>query len=113
MSRAQAHRPTGVMASPDLQVTTADVTLSGAAAGLVRHTCNDGRGPHFGRKTPGCPRCDELLAGAPARTPAWVEALQRRQENDAQDRRWHAEHFAPGGPHATGACGPVCTYGDW
>jgi hypothetical protein len=28
------------------------------------HTCG---GPKFGRKTPGCPRCDELLAGAPAR----------------------------------------------
>ena len=80
---------------------------------LVRHTCNDGRGPHFGRKTPGCPRCDELLAGAPTRSPAWVGALKRRQENDALDRRYHSEHFAPGGPHATGACGPVCTYGDW
>ena len=29
----------------------------------TRHTCG---GPKFGRKTPGCPRCDELLAGAPA-----------------------------------------------
>lgn len=27
----------------------------------TRHTCG---GPVFGRKTPGCPRCDELLAGA-------------------------------------------------
>lgn len=27
----------------------------------TKHTCG---GPVFGRKTPGCPRCDELLAGA-------------------------------------------------
>lgn len=26
----------------------------------TQHTCG---GPKFGRKTPGCPRCDELLAG--------------------------------------------------
>lgn len=30
----------------------------------TRHTCNDGRGPAFGRATAGCPRCDELIAGA-------------------------------------------------
>ena len=30
----------------------------------TRHTCG---GPVWGRKTPGCPRCDELLGGA---TPA-------------------------------------------
>jgi hypothetical protein len=30
----------------------------------AKHTCNDGHGPVFGRKTPGCPRCDQLLAGA-------------------------------------------------
>jgi hypothetical protein len=30
----------------------------------TKHTCNGGNGPVFGRKTPGCPRCDELLAGA-------------------------------------------------
>ena len=27
----------------------------------TKHTCG---GPAFGRKTPGCPRCDELIAGA-------------------------------------------------
>jgi hypothetical protein len=30
----------------------------------TKHTCNGGNGPAFGRKTAGCPRCDELLAGA-------------------------------------------------
>ena len=29
----------------------------------TKHTCG---GPVFGKKTIGCPRCDELLAGAPA-----------------------------------------------
>jgi hypothetical protein len=30
----------------------------------TEHTCG---GPKFGRKTPGCPRCDQLLAGATPR----------------------------------------------
>lgn len=34
----------------------------------TEHRCNGGRGPVWGRKTRGCPRCEELLAGAPART---------------------------------------------
>lgn len=38
------------------------------AATSTQHTCcPPGRGPAFGRKTPGCPRCDELIGGAPAR----------------------------------------------
>lgn len=32
------------------------------------HTCNNGLGPDFGRLTQGCPRCEELRAGAPARS---------------------------------------------
>jgi hypothetical protein len=31
--------------------------------GELVHTCNEGRGPKGGKKTPGCPRCDALLAG--------------------------------------------------
>lgn len=34
----------------------------------TEHTCNGGGGPVWGRKTRGCPRCEELLAGAPSRT---------------------------------------------
>lgn len=34
----------------------------------TEHTCNSGRGPVWGRKTRGCPRCEELLAGASARS---------------------------------------------
>jgi hypothetical protein len=32
-----------------------------AKSTTTRHTCG---GPAFGRLTPGCPRCDELAAGA-------------------------------------------------
>ena len=72
----------------------------------TQHTCG---GPVFGRKTPGCPRCDELLAGAPpVRQPgreahAYLKALHERsfrQElatHDCKARR----------------CGPVCTFGEW
>lgn len=42
-------------------------TQPGRAA--TQHTClkPGQRSPAFGRKTPGCPRCDELLAGAEPR----------------------------------------------
>lgn len=59
------------------------------------HTCG---GPVFGQKTPGCPRCDELLAGAAPR----------------------AAHFTPRPvrvalPHDCKAsrCAIVCTWGEW
>lgn len=34
---------------------------------VTKHTCNNGNGPVFGKKTPGCARCDELIAGAAPR----------------------------------------------
>lgn len=34
----------------------------------TKHTCNEGHGPSFGRKTAGCPRCDELCAGSKPRS---------------------------------------------
>ena len=73
----------------------------------TQHTCG---GPVFGRKTPGCPRCDELLAGAPARQQPW-----RRSEfaGGYPSSAELSDHFRPGGPHSRGACGPVCTFGDW
>jgi hypothetical protein len=82
---------------------------------LTLHTCcPPGRGPAWGRKTPGCPRCDELLAGAPPRdVPARLRGLVRQREMDEQSDRARREHFAPGGPHARGDCGPVCTAFDY
>ena len=35
--------------------------MSWSKSTTAKHTCG---GPVFGQKTPGCPRCDELLAGA-------------------------------------------------
>ena len=70
----------------------------------TRHTCG---GPIFGRKTPGCPRCDELLTGAePVR---W--APSRRDDDLQRSREIHA-HFSSQ-RHLSGGCGPVCTFGDW
>jgi hypothetical protein len=74
----------------------------------MRHTCNEGRGPAFGRKTPGCPRCNELLAGA---APVKWAGTQRR-EDEAQRSRDLSAHFAST-RHRSGGCGPVCTFGDW
>jgi hypothetical protein len=73
----------------------------------TKHTCG---GPSFGRLTPGCPRCDELLDGAAPVAQPWRAKAERDAE---QTRRSHREHFAPGGPHDRGTCGPVCTFGDW
>ncbi|ONK09264.1 hypothetical protein [Streptomyces sp. MP131-18] len=78
-------------------------------ADFGKHT----HGPNFGRRVAGCPRCDELEAGAePVR---WTRGWQREQEtrNDAIRQHAHEKHFAPGGPHARRECGPVCTFGDW
>lgn len=70
----------------------------------TKHTCNDGHGPHFGRKTPGCPRCDELLAGAePVR---WSYPSRREQdEQRATEIRAHDCRLS--------GCSIVCTFGDW
>lgn len=70
----------------------------------TRHT----HGPNFGRRVAGCPRCNELTAGAePVR---WAKDKARRAA--AQFERACTAHFAPGGPHARGDCRPVCTFGD-
>lgn len=80
-------------------------------AGELKHTCNGGAGPHFGRKTPGCGRCDELLAGAPARGLGW-DPSKTGKALDAQICREIAAHFKSD-KHLSGGCGPVCTYGEW
>lgn len=62
----------------------------------------------FRRYDPTCARCRELAAGAPPRA-GWC------MPRDAQDRRHAADvaaHVASE-RHRTGACGPVCTFGDW
>jgi hypothetical protein len=60
--------------------------------------------PNFGRRITGCPRCAELIAGAPARL-GWGAA---KRVADASFIREIREHDCK----ARG-CGPVCTFGDW
>jgi len=57
----------------------------------------------FGRKVAGCPRCGELVAGAPV-----VRWRQSSKQADAQRCREIRAHNCK----ASG-CGPVCTFGDW
>jgi hypothetical protein len=67
----------------------------------------------FGRKDTRCPRCRELLAGAPARA-GWQRDYYRQHAEQARIERLAFEaHFAPDGPHARGECGPICTAFDW
>ncbi len=65
----------------------------------------------YGRRVAGCPRCAELDAGAePVR---WNRRSEREQTGGYPTTREIDSHFASGGPHARGECGPVCTFGDW
>ena len=61
------------------------------------HSCG---GPVFGRLTPGCRRCDELLAGAAPR-----QGWSRRSRYDGQGSGRHSCQDSN--------CGPICTWGDW
>lgn len=70
----------------------------------TKHICNASNGPVFGRKTAGCPRCDELLAGA--KPVVW------KLSNDAIRSAEIRAHFNSI-QHRTGKCGPVCTFGEW
>lgn len=73
----------------------------------MKHTCNDGYGPHFGKKTEGCPRCDELLSGAPVRK--WA-GFELKEYNARVDKAYRASHAIK---HAKGECGVVCTAMEW
>lgn len=64
----------------------------------------------FGRyDTERCERCRELAAGAPPRRGWGYLKAQQETARMAAMR----EHFAPGGKHDRGECGPVCTAFDW
>jgi hypothetical protein len=75
-------------------------------------TTKHNHAPRFGQKFDGCPRCDELKAGAaPVR---WGNGRTERGRTGGYPTDAEvSNHFAPGGPHERGACGPVCTFGDW
>lgn len=58
----------------------------------------------FGRIQDGCPRCDELKAGAPA-IKGWGAMKRAQERQQLEDIRHHNCR--------TAGCGPVCTFGDW
>lgn len=83
----------------------------------AKHTCNKqrpGKPLPFGRRDPQgkCPRCQELEGGAEPRTLPWADEAGRTKYYDSQRAQAITAHFAPGGPHARGACGTVCTFAD-
>lgn len=88
-------------------------------ATFARHTCNPnkpGQPLPWGRKAPigECRRCDQLRAGdTPREAHPAIQAVTRKREQEEQTRQAMQDHFAPGGPHARGLCGPVCTAFDW
>jgi hypothetical protein len=71
----------------------------------TKHTCG---GPVFGRKTAGCPRCDELIAGAaPVQ---WNTSWKREREQ--RERLYDRQHHQTC-PICTGRQSGVCTWGEW
>jgi hypothetical protein len=66
----------------------------------TKHTCE----MVFGRKTIGCPRCDELLAGAETVKWDWAERKKKTEELNSEYKTPHK---------CKASCGSVCTFGEW
>lgn len=66
----------------------------------TRHTCG---GPAWGRLTDGCPRCEELRSGAPARRQTWRESYRQTPEMPMRDRYC----FCSSTPLGAQVC-PIC-----
>lgn len=81
--------------------------------GKTKHTCTVQPAPPFGRKTPGCPRCDELIAGAEPRTLGWVDRKRRQEEDDARRVQEIRDHDCRKSGCTTVSGTAVCTFGDW
>lgn len=94
----------------------ADAPRAASHGGFI-HTCNGPviTGLPFGRKNPDtCARCWDMVTNdAPARADHAGATRGRRARLDAERSVEIKKHFVPGGPHDTGACGPVCTAFDW
>lgn len=66
-------------------------------------TAKHNHAPRFGQKFDGCPRCDELKAGAePIR---WNKSRAQQDAERAAEIRAHDCKAA--------GCSIVCTFGDW
>lgn len=92
----------------------ADAPRAKSHGGLI-HTCNgDVRsGLPFGRKAPDtCARCWELVEGGGTVRADYGDRNRRARLEAERDTEIKA-HFASGGPHARGVCGPICTAFDW
>ena len=68
----------------------------------TKHTCG---GPVFGRKTKGCPRCDELIGGA-----APKESWTKPSRYDGSVDRYIKHYCVVNG---VDKCGNICTFGEW
>lgn len=69
----------------------------------TKHTCG---GPIFGKKTPGCPRCDEMLAGSPpVRWSGFIMDKKKREEAYLAEMRAH--------DCKKRGCGPICVAFDY
>src|ERR1035441_5818452 len=77
-----------------------ETLVSWSKSTTTKHTCG---GPVFGKKTPDCPRCDELLAGAEP-----VRWAMTRQQDDAQRAAEIRAHDC-----TVSRCAVVCTFGQW
>jgi hypothetical protein len=71
-------------------------------APVVKHTCG---GPHFGKRTPGCLRCDQLANGAAPRQQA-----SRGRAKQMEELRSMA--IATDNCKVSN-CGSVCVAFDW
>ena len=67
-------------------------------------TTKHNHGPNFGKRVEGCPRCEELNAGA--QPIKWRETIEREREQEFI-RALKAHDCKKSN------CGPVCTFGDW
>ncbi len=80
----------------------------------AQHTCDPSeRG--FGRRAAGCPRCDELKAGAPARD-GWQKRYFEKKNSDEQQYARTMENLRAKGLCACGSSAnhlSVCTAGQW
>lgn len=65
----------------------------------TKHNCG---GPVFGKLTVGCPRCDELAAGAEPVSQSWRRPSGPSLSDEIRAHTCTRSH-----------CGIVCTFGDW
>lgn len=66
----------------------------------------------FGRKDSECPRCVELLSGAETRGGWQKDHFEMKKHAEMIEDEARMAHFKSH-KHLSGACGSVCTFGEW